>query len=99
LILIALGANLPSRYGNPEQTLEAAKAELERRGIAVLKSSATIVSSPVPVSDQPDYRNAVISVATKLGPQALHDLLKISSGIFGRKMPRGMPHACSTSIC
>ena len=85
MILIALGANLPSSYGNPEHTLEAAKAELAGRGIAVLKSSATIVTSPVPVSDQPDYRNAVISVATGLGPQALHDVLKEIEREFGRE--------------
>lgn len=84
MILIALGANLPSRYGNPEETLEEAKVELERRGVRVLKSSTTIVTRPVPVSDQPDYRNGVISVATKLGPEALHDLLKEIERDFGR---------------
>lgn len=84
MILIALGANLPSRYGNPERTLEEAKAALGRRGVKVLQSSSIIVTSPVPTSDQPDYRNGVISVATKLGAEALHDLLKDIERDFGR---------------
>jgi 2-amino-4-hydroxy-6-hydroxymethyldihydropteridine diphosphokinase len=85
LILIALGANLPSRYGKPEETLEAAKAELERRGVAVVKASRTVTTAPVPVSSQPDYRNAVIEVETKLAPRELHRLLKAIEKDFGRE--------------
>ncbi len=84
MILIALGANLPSRYGRPEDTLEAAKAELERRGVVILNSSGIIITDPVPVSDQPKYRNAVICAATKLPPRELFVLLKAIEADFGR---------------
>lgn len=85
MILIALGANLPSRYGNPEETLNAVLAELPRRGVEVVAASRVIVTAPVPVSDQPDYRNGVVSVATKLDARALHELLKSMEREFGRE--------------
>lgn len=84
MILIALGANLPSRYGKPEETLEAAKHALEAAGIMIRRSSRTWVSAPVPASDQPWYRNAVISVETHLGPKALLQCLLEIEQSFGR---------------
>lgn len=84
MILIALGANLPSRFGSPEETLEAAKAELVRRGVVVLRASSVWLTAPVPVSDQPWYRNAVVAVETALEPLALLAALKEIERDFGR---------------
>ena len=84
MIFIALGANLPSKHGSPEQTLEAAKAALNERGIKVVKSSRTWVTAPVPVSDQPNYRNAVVAVETDLTPRRLFNELKDIEKEFGR---------------
>ena len=85
MILIGLGANLPSRYGAPAQTLEAAKEALTERDIAILQSSRIWLSAPVPFDpDQDWYHNAVIDVKTSLSPQ---DLLQAMLGIeedFGR---------------
>lgn len=84
-ILVALGANLPSdRYGSPRQTLEAALAELERRGVRVLRRSRWYESAPVPRSDQPWYVNGVAAVETGLGPDALLALLHRVEAEFGR---------------
>ncbi len=85
MILIALGANLPSRFGKPEDTLEAAKAEMGRRGVSVVKSSRSFVTEPVPPSDQPLFRNAAVEVATKLPPLELFHVLKAIEADFGRE--------------
>lgn len=79
MILIALGANLPSaRYGPPRATLAAALDMLEREGIAVTARSGWYESAPVPASDQPWFVNAVAAVATGWAPavlmQHLHDV-------------------------
>ena len=84
MILIALGANLPSTYGTPEETLEAAKSALGRLGVRIVSSSKTILAAPVPVSDQPWYRNAVVAVETALGPLALLNVLHKVEAEFGR---------------
>lgn len=84
MILIALGTNLPSRFGTPEDTLKAARLEVARRGVRVLQCSDVWLTAPVPVSDQPWYRNAVMVVETDLAPRALLKLLKEIERDFGR---------------
>lgn len=86
MILIALGANLPSRYGTPEQTIDAAYAAMMCRGIHVISRSSMWLSAPVPVSDQPWYRNAVAAVETAFSIPELLGELKAIEAEFGREL-------------
>ncbi len=85
MILIALGANLPSQYGTPAETILAAYDALENRGIHVLQKSRIWLTAPVPFDPNQDwYHNSVIAVETDL---PAHDLLTIMLSIendFGR---------------
>ena len=84
-ILVALGANVPTeRFGPPRRALEAALAELSRRGVAVVRRSRWYESAPVPESDQPWFVNGVVEVETALGPEALLALLHEVEAVFGR---------------
>ena len=84
-ILIALGANLPTAaFGPPRAALEAALAELGRRGLKVTRRSRWYERAPVPASDQPWYVNGVVEVETSLGPEALLSLLHEVEAAFGR---------------
>lgn len=86
MILIGLGANLPSPlWGRPPATLVAAIAALEAEGIAVTARSALYESAPVPASGQPWFVNAVIAVQTDLGPEALLETLLGLEARFGRE--------------
>ncbi|MFP4314098.1 MAG: 2-amino-4-hydroxy-6-hydroxymethyldihydropteridine diphosphokinase [Alphaproteobacteria bacterium] len=84
MIFIALGANLPSRYGTPEITLCKAISALKESGVDVLDVSNIWITRPVPDDGQPLYRNAVIRVETSLEPQALLNLLHDIEKDFGR---------------
>ena len=84
MILIALGANLPSCHGSPEDTLRAASVHLEDAGVRVVRASSIWLTAPVPVSDQPWYRNAVLRVETELSAQELMALLHKIEDDFGR---------------
>lgn len=84
MILIALGANLPSRFGEPEQTLKRAVSAIQARGIRVVKQSSIWKTAPVPVSDQPWYRNAVIRVEANLSALVLLEVLHEIEADFGR---------------
>ncbi len=99
MILIALGANLPSRHGPPEKTLEAAKTALDKAGLSILSSSRSWRSAPVPVSSDPWYCNAVVSVETLLPPlQVLQRLQRIEKE-FGRKTgARNAPRALDLDL-
>lgn len=64
---IALGSNL----GNLEDNLNTAIKNIKEQGIEVLAVSDYISTEPYGVTDQPQFLNAVIKVATTLEPLAL----------------------------
>ena len=84
-IFIGAGANLSHPiHGAPRPTLEAAFAELGRRGVSVVRVSPWYRTAPVPASDQPWYVNAVAEVVTKLAPDRLLAVLHEVEQAFGR---------------
>jgi 2-amino-4-hydroxy-6-hydroxymethyldihydropteridine diphosphokinase len=85
MILIALGANLPSPAGGPQQTLEAALGRLEASGVHIVARSRWYRTAPVPISDQPWFVNGVAQVETRLEPAALLALLQQVEEEFGRQ--------------
>jgi 2-amino-4-hydroxy-6-hydroxymethyldihydropteridine diphosphokinase len=94
MILIALGANLPSTAGSPQQTLEAALTRLEAGGARVVARSRWYRTAPVPVSDQPWFVNGIARIETRLEPMALLTLLRRLEEEFGRR--RSVPNAART---
>ncbi len=94
MILIALGANLPSAAGNPEETLRAALASLAARGITVERHSGFYLSEAWPNPADPPFVNAVASVRTNLSPADLLHVLHDVEAEFGRK--RGARNAPRT---
>jgi 2-amino-4-hydroxy-6-hydroxymethyldihydropteridine diphosphokinase len=85
MILLGMGANLPSAAGPPQATLEAAPAELEKSGVQIVRRSRWYRSAPVPASDQPDFINGVAAVETALAPADLLALLHRIEARFGRQ--------------
>jgi len=85
MIYIALGANLPSRYGTPAETLIAAKAALQACGVVIKHSSNIWLTAPVPFDPGvPYYHNAVIAVETTLPAAKLLELMLEIESDFGR---------------
>ena len=78
MILIGLGANLPSMYGPPIATLTKALDLLAARSIDARACSRWYRSAPVPLSDQPWFINAVASVETELSPA---EVLRVLHGV------------------
>jgi dihydropteroate synthase len=85
MILIALGANLPSPEGAPRETLRRAVALLAARGLAVSARSRLFLTEPIPRSPQPWYVNQVIAVETKRPPEDILELLLAVERQFGRE--------------
>ena len=84
-IFVGAGANLSHPiHGAPRHALEAAFAELGRRGVSVIRVSPWYRTAPVPASDQPWYVNAVAEVVTKLAPDPLLLVLHEVEQAFGR---------------
>jgi 2-amino-4-hydroxy-6-hydroxymethyldihydropteridine diphosphokinase len=88
MIIISLGANVTSRWGNAAATLIEAFHQLEREGISVIRRSALYVTTPLGVANQPDFVNAAALVRTSLPPVALLLVLKKIEAKAGRKPTR-----------
>ncbi len=84
MILIALGANLPSHYGTPRDTLKEALKVMEAQGLKPVSVSRLWLTAPVPISDQPWYHNAVVAIETDLPPTELLGVLQKVENDFGR---------------
>ena len=94
MILLGLGANLPSRVGPPVATLEAALKALEAGGVKIVARSRWYRTAPVPASDQPWFVNGVARIETGLLPNDLLALMQKIELSFGRQ--RGVPNAART---
>jgi 2-amino-4-hydroxy-6-hydroxymethyldihydropteridine diphosphokinase len=84
VILIALGANLPSSAGAPAATLRKALSHLEERGVKILSVSSFYETPAWPDPAQPPFINAVASINTALQPVELLTLLHGVETDFGR---------------
>ena len=83
--LIALGSNVRHhRFGPPEQVLDAALAELKRRGIKVKAAGPIVRSAPVGPSLR-RYANSAALVKWRGSPQELLHELKAIERSFGRR--------------
>lgn len=96
MILLGLGANLPSsRFGPPRATLESALKALEAAGVRVVRRSRWYESAPQPPSGQPWFVNGVAQVETSLAPGELMALLHRIEADLGRE--RGAANAARTA--
>lgn len=94
MIVMAMGANLASKAGAPEDTLAAALETLQRRGIAILRVSSFYRTPAWPDETDPPFVNAVATIASALSPVALLQCLHAVEADYGRV--RGIPNAPRT---
>jgi 2-amino-4-hydroxy-6-hydroxymethyldihydropteridine diphosphokinase len=94
VILIALGANLPSTAGPPAVTLQRALARLEADGVKILSVSSFYETPAWPDPSDPVFVNAVAAVETTLQPVELLALLHGVETDLGRL--RSAPNAPRT---
>lgn len=88
VILVALGANLPSSAGPPAATLRAALGTLAQRNVVVAAMSPFYQSAAWPDPLDPQFVNGVVRLETKLTPRALLSTLKEIERAFGRETTR-----------
>ncbi len=100
MILIGLGANLPSsRHGPPRATLERALLSLGAAGVGVIARSRWYESAPVPPSDQPWFVNGVARVETARDPaDLLAMLLAIERGLGRARRTANAPRVLDLDL-
>jgi 2-amino-4-hydroxy-6-hydroxymethyldihydropteridine diphosphokinase len=85
MIIISLGSNVTSRWGNPSTTILRSCEELDRASIDIIRLSALYRTSPYGIHDQPDFVNAAAVIDTALSPIALLSVLKKVEANAGRR--------------
>jgi len=80
---IALGSNLPSRFGFPEDNLHEAIRRLTALGQVTAVSSFRS-TAPVGFTDQPDFINAAVLLESSLAPEPLLNALLEIEAAMGR---------------
>ena len=96
MIVIGLGANLPSASGAPDATLRAALDALESRDVIIDKISPFYRTQAWPNPADPFFVNAVAVVSTRLKPPDLLQLLHDIEAEFGRDRATSLPNAPRT---
>ncbi|MGL4282051.1 MAG: 2-amino-4-hydroxy-6-hydroxymethyldihydropteridine diphosphokinase [Albidovulum sp.] len=67
-IIISVGANLPSRYGEPDQTVSFALAAIGKKIGRIVSVSRFFRTPAYPPGSGPDFLNAACIIATDLAP-------------------------------
>ena len=86
---IGMGGNLASPAGQPEATLAAAAVRMGALGRVAARSSL-YRTAPVGYVNQPPFVNAVVGLATEMGPRKLLDGLMQIEDEFGRERLPGL---------
>lgn len=90
LAYIALGSNLPSPYGSPQETLKMAVNRLAALGGLVALSSL-YETDPAGRHDQPVFFNAVAAIECDFTPRALLQHMLALEAEFGRVRDANAP--------
>ncbi len=93
MILIAVGANLPSPEGQPplDSCMAAIDAMRVIPGLSLITASPWYRSAPISPITQPDFCNGIVRMEGEIGPVALLTALQQIENDFGRH--RGITHA------
>ncbi|MEM5469018.1 2-amino-4-hydroxy-6-hydroxymethyldihydropteridine diphosphokinase [Celeribacter marinus] len=81
---IALGGNLASDFGAPEDTLRAALNALSGAGVSVVSVSALYRTDCFPKGAGPDFVNACAHIESPFGAEPLLQILHEIEAAFGR---------------
>jgi 2-amino-4-hydroxy-6-hydroxymethyldihydropteridine diphosphokinase len=99
MILIALGANLPSQKGPPAATIRAALDKFPDVGVVIRAIAPFYLSRAWPNPDDPAFVNSVALVETSYDPAHLLVIVKELERFFGRAPgPQNAPRSLDLDI-
>ena len=85
MIFIGIGGNLPSKiFGTTTEVLDKALHVIDSNICRVVRCSPWYKSAPVPLTNEPDYLNAVVEVSTNCPANELLSRLHEVEKKFGR---------------
>ena len=75
MILLGLGSNLPSIFGNRFENIDTAVSALGSYGIKIIKKSSYYETPSFPDKEKPKFINIVVQLETHLPPEDLASVI------------------------
>ncbi len=99
MILLGLGSNLSSSFGDRFQNIDLAVSALEGYGIQLKKKSSYYESLSYPNKRNPKFINIVVEIETHLSPEDLASvLIFIEESLERKRNKKNDPRTCDIDI-
>tara|TARA_B100001123_G_C15089329_1_gene938978 strand:+ start:130 stop:642 length:513 start_codon:yes stop_codon:yes gene_type:complete len=99
MIILGIGSNLPSTFGDRFKNIILAISYLETQGIKILKKSSFYETPSYPDSEKPKFINIVALVETHLPPVDLMSVLVfIEEKLERKRNKKNDPRTCDIDI-
>jgi len=99
MIILSLGSNLSSKFGNRKDNLKLAISLLESGGIIIVKKSSVYETPSYPDKTKPKFLNILISVETDFLPEELmRVLLHVEKKLERKRKVKNEPRTCDIDI-
>ena len=99
MILLGIGSNLSSSYGDRFKNIEAAVTAFNGYGIEITKKSSYYESPSYPNEEDPKFINVVVEVKTHLPPEDLASILiYIEETLERKRVNKNEPRTCDIDI-
>ncbi len=99
MILLSLGSNLPSKFGDSKNTILKCYEFFNNNDIKILKKSSFYETFAIPNKSDPKFVNSVISVETRFSPEELIKyILKVEEKFDRKREQINAPRTCDIDI-
>ena len=99
MILLGLGSNLPSNFGDRFQNIDLAVSAIEGYGIKIIKKSSYYESLSYPNKSNPKFINILIEIETHLPPEDLVSvLIFIEESLERKRNKKNDPRTCDIDL-
>jgi 2-amino-4-hydroxy-6-hydroxymethyldihydropteridine diphosphokinase len=99
MILLSLGSNLPSKFGDSKNTILKCYEFFNNNDIKILKKSSFYETFAIPNKSDPKFVNSVISVETRFSPEELIKyILKVEEKFDRKREQTNAPRTCDIDI-
>ena len=99
MILLSLGSNLPSKFGDSKNTILKCYEFFNNNDIKIIKKSSFYKTFAIPNKSDPKFVNSVISVETRFSPEELIKyILKVEEKFDRKREQINAPRTCDIDI-
>ena len=99
MILLSLGSNLPSKFGDSKNTILKCYEFFNNNDIKILKKSSFYETFAIPNKSDPKFVNSVVSVESRFSPEELIKyILKVEEKFDRKREQINAPRTCDIDI-